>query len=236
MNDGVKIDFAGEMVMLYLNYSWNPAGDNAINVLETEGRENPELVWNSFNFKSTVKGNFLSPNTNTKFKNAIGNIDLLKSGRFPLRVNGVLWSRLHSQDLDMAYSLVFNGSGNLHSKLSIFYYNNMVEFSNADCRIRSDEGNSRADKKFPYIVLVSAKNENYQVSVRLYDHEEIVESEIVSEVTFLGSLANRVSGLITKYPKTMKLRSSADLSIVNNMNHDEFNGISAICEYLDVEK
>ena len=236
MNDGVKIDFAGEMVMLYLNYSWSPDDKNAIDVLEKEGRESQEFVWSSFNFRSTVKGNFVSPNTNAKFKNAIGNIDLLKSEKFPLKVNGFLWSRLHSQDLDMAYSLVFNGSVNLHSKLSIFYYNNLVEFSNVDCIISRDEGNSRADKKFPYIVLVSAKSENYQVSLKLYDHEVIVESEIVSEVNFLGSLANRVSGLITRYPKTMKLRSSADLSIVNNLNHDEFNGIWAICEYLDVEK
>ena len=236
MNDGVKIDFAGEMVMLYLNYSWNPDDYNAINVLEKEDRGNPEIVWNSFNFRSTVKGNFVSPNTNAKFKNAVGNIDLLKSEKFPLKVNGVLWSRLHSQDLEMAYSLVFNGSVNLLSKLSIFYYNNLVEFSNVDCRITRDEGNSRSDKKFPYLILVSAKNENFQVSVRLYDHEEIAESEIVSEVNFLGNLANRVSGLITRYPKTMKLRSSADLSIVNNMNHDEFSAISAICEYLGVEK
>ncbi|MFZ0281488.1 MAG: hypothetical protein WAL29_07550 [Bacteroidales bacterium] len=236
MKDTVKIEFASELIMFYLNYTWEHNAYSLIDALEKVSSENKEAVWNSFNFKSYVKGNFVSPNTNAEFNNATGNIDFLKSEISPQKVSGHLWSRLHSKDLDMAYSLVLNGSGKQHSKLSFLNKDNLIEFSDVDYKISNETVSPGSGIKFPGNILLTAKNENYQVSVILHDHVEIAVNELATEATFLVSLMKRLPGLKARSPKTVRLHAIADVSIVNSASGYEFKGIPAICEYPGIEK
>ncbi len=75
----VKIEFATELVMIYLNYTWDQSGTSPLEVFARENKGNDLLTWNSYNFKSFVKGNLITPNTSAEFINAPGNIDLVKS-------------------------------------------------------------------------------------------------------------------------------------------------------------
>ena len=79
--DAVKIEFSFDLVMLYLNYTWDKQTSNPLNVLGKVKADDNPVVWNSFNYESIVKGNFVTPNISSEFVNASGNIDLVKSKR-----------------------------------------------------------------------------------------------------------------------------------------------------------
>ncbi len=136
----------------------------------------------------------------------------------------------------MAFSLVLNGSGKLHSKLSFLTKDNLIEFSDVEYKITNETISPKSGIKFPGNILLTAKNENYQVSVILHDNMEIPENELATEATFLESLVRRLPGLKVKSPRTVRLHAIANVTIINSTSRDEFNGISAICEYPDIEK
>ena len=138
-DDTVKIEFATELVMIYLNYTWDQSGTSPLEVFARENKENDLLTWNSYDFKSFVKGNLITPNTSAEFINATGNIDLVKSKKIPSGVKGLLWSRLHNKDIDLAYSFIFNKEKKNDSKMYLLHEKNLLEFSDIDYHAGKDK-------------------------------------------------------------------------------------------------
>ena len=59
--DEVKIEFSSNLVMIYLNYTWEQKGINPKDELGKDIAENDIIQWNSFDFQSYVKGHFITP-------------------------------------------------------------------------------------------------------------------------------------------------------------------------------
>jgi hypothetical protein len=51
-------------------------------------------------------------------------------------LKGLLWSRLHYEDLDLAYSFIFNTDNESDSKLYLLHNKIITEFSDLDYHVR----------------------------------------------------------------------------------------------------
>ena len=235
-DDSVKIEFATELVMIYLNYTLVQSGTSILNVLAREKKEDDFLTWNSSNFKCLVKGNLITSNTSAEFINAAGNIDLVKSSRIPSGVKGLLWSRLQNKDIDLAYSFIFNKERKNDSKMYILYEKNLLEFSDVDFRSTKDKLSSRLSIKYPDNIQLCAKNESHKVSVSIYNQSEAGTGELVNNFDFLGRLFNKFLRRFTGNPSGLRLHAIADVTINNNLTSTEFKGITSISEYVSFAK
>ena len=234
-DDTIKIEFATELVMIYLNYTWDQSGTSPLEVFARENKGNDLLTWNSYNFKSFVKGNLITPNTSAEFINAPGNIDLVKSDRIPSGVKGLLWSRLQNKDIDLAYSFIFNKEKKNESKMYLLHEKNLLEFSDIEYHAGNDKI-SQGLSKYPDSIQLSAKNDSFQVSVNIRCQSEAGTSELVNNFDFIGRLFNRFLRRSTGNPNGLRLQGIADVTITNNLIRTEFQGINSLSEYVSFVK
>jgi len=235
-DDAVKVEFATNIVMIYLNYAWNREGTSPLEVLNKENTEDKVLAWNSYDFKSFVKGNFVTPNTRAEFNNAAGNIDLVKSKKIPKGVNGILWSRLHHKDIDLTYSFIFCRNKKSISKMFLLHENNLNEFSEIVYQSSKEKFSSRSSGKYPENFQIFAKNETCQVSVNTHNVSETFINELVNDLDFTGKL---FSGFLRRYtgnPKGLRLLSIADVTIINEQRRTELNGLISFSDYVSFRK
>jgi len=235
-DETVKIEFATELVMIYLNYTWDQSGTSPFEVLARENKGNDFLTWNSYNFKSFVKGNLITPNTSAEFINAAGNIDLVKSDGIPSGVKGLLWSRLQNKDIDLSYSFIFNKERKNDSKMYLLYEKNLLEFSDIDYSPGRDKLSPGLLIKYPDTIRLLATNESHRVSVNIYNQSEAGTGELVNNFDFIGRLFNRFLRRQTGNPNGLRLQAIADVTINNNHTSTEFKGITSISEYVSFVK
>ena len=233
--DEVKIEFSSNLVMIYLNYTWD---QKSINPKEEIGKDiegNDIIQWNSFDFRSYVRGHFITPYSTTEFKNAIGNIDLVKARKIPAMLKGLLWIRLHIEDLDLAFSFIFNTDNKPDSKLYLLHNKNLTEFSNLDYHVSKEKVSPQISVRYPDDILLIAKNDNYEVSVNVYDNVEVNDREMV-DTGFMGRISDKLSWRSIGNPKGLRLLAKADIVIHNNLVRTEFKGITSISEYVSFAK
>jgi hypothetical protein len=232
--DSVKVEFSSDLVMLYLNYSWNQNVTGPLTVLGKEVTGKDVLTWNSFDFRSFVKGSMITPNNSVDFTDVPGNIDLVKTSRlrFKIPVSRLIWSRLHHQDIDLSYSSVFDRSKKSDSKLFLSIDKKVIEFSDVNYSGCNDKVSSRSSVKYPNNILLTAKNDNYQVSVSIYDHSEVNVNEMVNNIDLTGKLLTSLYTRIYGNPKELRLQAKADIILSNNNTRTEIHNISSIGEYI----
>jgi hypothetical protein len=233
-DDSVKVEFSSDLVMLYLNYTWDKNAAGPLTVLGKDVSGKDVLSWNSFDFRSNVKGSLITPNNSADFNDAPGNIDLLKTSRLRLRipVSRLIWSRLHHQDIDLSYSSVLDRTKKSDSKLCLSINNKVIEFSEVNYSDCNEKISRRFSVKYPNNILLTAKNEDYRVSVTIYDHTEVNVSEMVNNIDFTGKL---ITGFYTRLhgnPRELKLLARADVLLTNNYLRTEIRNISWISEYV----
>jgi hypothetical protein len=233
--DEVKIEFSSNLVMIYLNYTWEQRGINPKDELGKDIAEIDIIQWNSFDFRSYVKGHFITPYSTTEFKNAIGNIDLVKARKFPAMLKGLLWSRLHIEDIDLAFSFIFNTDNKPDSKLYLLHNKNISEFSNLIYHVSKEKVSSQISVRYPDDIELIAKNDNYEVTVNLYDNVEVDDREMV-DTGFMGRISDSLSWRSIGNPKGLRLLAKADIVIQNNLVRTEFKGITSISEYVSFIK
>jgi hypothetical protein len=233
--DEVKIEFSSNLVMIYLNYIWEPKGINPKDELGKDIAEFDIIQWNSFDFRSYVKGHFITPYSTTEFKNAIGNIDLVKARKFPTMLKGLLWSRLHIEDLDLAFSFIFNTDNKPESKLYLLHNKNISEFSNLIYNVSKEKVSSQISVRYPDDIQLIAKNDSYEVTVNIHDSVEVDDREMV-DTGFLGRISDNLSWRSIGNPKGLRLLAKADIVIHKNLVRTEFKGITSISEYVSFIK
>jgi hypothetical protein len=230
--DTVKIEFSFDMVMLYLNYTWAKQTSNPLNALGKTNAQNNPVVWNSFDFESVVRGSFITPNTSAEFINSVGNIDLVKSKKIQLGINGLLWSRLHDKEIDLAYSFILNKSRKSDSRLFLLHDKRVIQFSDIEYHIIKEKVSRRSSVKYPDNIVVTARNDEYQVSVNIHDHSEVIINEMVNNVDFFGKIFSLLINRLSGNPKELKMLAKADVVINNNMAQTEYSGIASVSNYV----
>ncbi|HBC77900.1 MAG TPA: hypothetical protein DCZ51_04680, partial [Bacteroidales bacterium] len=225
-DDSVKIEFATELIMIYLNYSLFRAETSPLKVLSADNKEKDSLTWKSYNFRSLVKGNLITPNTSAEFINAAGNIDLLRSKRIPSDVKGLLWSRLQNKDIDLAFSFIFNKDRKNDSRMYLRYEKNLLEFSEIEYSAGKDRISPRLFIKYPDSVRLLATNESHRISINIYDQAEAGTGELVNSFDLIGKLFNGFLRRLTGNPNGLRLLAFADVTINNNLTSTEFKGIT----------
>jgi len=235
-DDSVKIEFATELIMIYLNYSLFRAETSPLKVLSADNKEKDSLTWKSYNFRSLVKGNLITPNTSAEFINAAGNIDLLRSKRIPSDVKGLLWSRLQNKDIDLAFSFIFNKDRKNDSRMFLRYEKNLLEFSEIEYSAGKDRISPRLFIKYPDSVRLLATNESHRISINIYDQAEAGTGELVNSFDLIGKLFNGFLRRLTGNPNGLRLLAFADVTINNNLTSTEFKGITSISEYVSFIK
>ncbi|HBZ20427.1 MAG TPA: hypothetical protein DEO60_04800, partial [Bacteroidales bacterium] len=216
-DDSVKIEFATELIMIYLNYSLFRAETSPLKVLSADNKEKDSLTWKSYNFRSLVKGNLITPNTSAEFINAAGNIDLLRSKRIPSDVKGLLWSRLQNKDIDLAFSFIFNKDRKNDSRMFLRYEKNLLEFSEIEYSAGKDRISPRLFIKYPDSVKLLATNESHRISINIYDQAEAGTGELVNSFDLIGKLFNGFLRRLTGNPNGLRLLAFADVTINNNL-------------------
>jgi len=233
--DEVKIEFSSNLVMIYLNYTWDQRGINPKVELGKDIEGNDIIQWNSFDFRSQVKGHFITPYSTTEFKNAIGNIDLVKARTIPAMLRGLFWSRLHLEDLDLSFSFIFNSDNKPDSKLYILHNKNITVFSNLDYNLIKEKVSTQQSIRYPDEIRLFAKNDNYEVTVNIHDNIEVNDREMV-DTGFIGRISDILSWRSIGNPKGLRLLAKADIVIHNNLVRTEFKGITSISEYVSFVK
>lgn len=229
--DEIKIEFSSNLFMVYLNYTWEQLGPTPKSELGKDITGKDIIRWNSFDFRSLVKGHFITPYSTAEFKNALGNIDLVKSGKFPTMVKGLLWSRLHHEDLDLAYSLIINTSKKTDSKLYLLHNKNIVEFSDIDYQVHKERISSQISVRYPDDIRLYTKNEDYEVSVNIHDNFEVNDKEM-TETGIMERITDNLAWRQIGNPKGLRLLAKADIIINKNLVRTEFSGITSISEYI----
>jgi len=233
-DDSVKVEFSSDLVMIYLNYAWDATGSSPLAVLGKEVTRKDIVTWNSFDFRSFVKGSLITPNINADFTEVPGNIDLVKTSRLRLKtpVRGLLWSRLHHQDIGLSYSTIFDRSKKSDSVLYLSFDKQVIEFSDVDYRGSNEKISRRSSIKYPSDILLTAKNDTYQVSVSIHDHSEVNINELVNNIDFTGKLLRGYYTRLHGNPKELRLLAKADVILSNNSTRTEIHDIDSISEYI----
>ncbi|MDP4222612.1 MAG: hypothetical protein Q8868_04790 [Bacteroidota bacterium] len=233
-DDSVKVEFSSDLVMIYLNYSWDQTETSPLTVLSKEISGKEIITWNSFDFKSRVKGSMITPNNSADFTNVPGNIDLLKTARlrFIKPVRSMMWSRLHHQDVDLSYSSVSDKTNKSDSKLLISINKKILEFSDIQCQSSNEKTSLKSSVKYPSNILLTAKNDNYNVSVSIHDHSEVNINELINDIDFKGKLYRSYYTRFHGKPKELRLFAKADVVINNNFTRTEIHNINSISEYI----
>jgi hypothetical protein len=233
-DDSVKVEFSSELVMIYLNYTWDQNVVSPITVLGKEVTGKDVVTWNSFDFRSYVKGSLITPNISADFTGVPGNIDLVKTSRlrFKTPVSGLLWSRLHHQDIDLSYSTIFDRSNKSDSRLFLSFDKKVIEFSDVDYLGSNEKISRRSSVKYPSNIQLTAKNEFYHVSVSIYDHSEINVNELINNIDFIGRLLTGFYTRLYGNPKELRLLAKADVVLSSNYSKTEIHDINSISEYI----
>ena len=233
-DDSVKVEFSSELVMIYLNYTWDQNATSPLTVLGKDVTRKDVLTWNSFDYRSYVKGSLITPNINADFSEVPGNIDLVKTSGLRLKtpVRGLIWSRLHHKDIGLSYSTIFNRSNKSDSRLFLSFNKEVIEFSDVDYLGSNEKISRRSSVKYPSNILLTAKNDNYQVSVSIHDHSEINVNEMINNIDLTGRL---LTGLYTRLhgnPKELRLLAKADVILSNKSARTEIHNINSVSEYV----
>jgi hypothetical protein len=220
--------------MMYLNYAWDQNVTSPVAVLGKEVTGKDVVTWNSFDFRSYVKGSLITPNISAEFTKAPGNIDLIKTSRLRLKtpVSGLLWSRLHHRDIDLSYSTVFDLSNKSDSRLFLSFDKEVIEFSDVDYHGSNEKVSRRSSVKYPSNILLTAKNDNYQVSVNIHDHSEVNINELINNIDLTGRLLTGFYTRLHGNPKELRLLAKADVILSNNSIRTEIHNINSISEYV----
>jgi len=234
--DAVKIEFSFDLVMLYLNYSWDRQTSNPLNVLGKVNSEDNQVVWSSFDYQSVVKGNFVTPNISSEFINASGNIDLVKSRKVTLGTNYLIWSRLHDKEIDLAYSFIMKKAQKSDSKLSLLHNKKLIQFSDIEYQVSKEKVSRKSSVKYPDNILLTADNDEYQILVKIHDHSEVIINEMLNNIDFVGKLFSLLFRRLSGNPKGLKLRAKADIVINNRLTKTEYKGIASISDYVSFIK
>ena len=237
-DDSVKVEFSSDLVMLYLNYAW---GQNVTSPLAVLGKEiigKEVLKWNSFDFRSYVKGSLITPNNSADFTDVPGNIDLVKTSRLRLMkpIKGLIWNRLHHQDMDLSYFSVFNLSKKPDSKLFLSFEKEVIEFSDVEYSYSDEKESRKSLVKYPGNVLLTAKNENYQISVNIHDYSEVIVNELVNNIDLTGKFFTRLYSRLYGNPKELRLQAKADVILSNAHTRTEVHNINSISEYVSFSR
>jgi hypothetical protein len=233
--DEVKIEFSSNLVMIYLNYTWESKGITPKSELGKDLTGNDIVNWNSFDFRSYVKGHFITPYSTTEFINASGNIDLVKAKKFPAMLKGLLWSRLHNEDIDLAYSVILNADREPYNKLYLLHNKNIIEFSDIDYRVDREKVSSQISVRYPDNIRLNAKNGNYKVSVSIHDNFEVNDKEMI-DISFLDRIRENWLWRSIGNPKGLRLLAIADIIIDNNLGRTEYSGLTSVSEYVSFGK
>ena len=234
--DAVKIEFSFDLVMLYLNYTWDKQTSNPLNVLAKVTADDNPVVWNSFNYESIVKGNFVTPNISSEFVNASGNIDLVKSKRLSIGANYLIWSRLHDREIDLAYSFIINKTQKSDSRLILQHNNKLIQFSDIEYQVTKEKVSRVSSVKYPDNIILTASNKEYQISVNIHDHSEVIINEMLNNIDFAGKLFSLFFRRFSGNPKGLKLRAKADIIISSHLTKTEYKGIASISDYVCFSK
>lgn len=234
--DAVKVEFSFDTLMLYLNYTWEKQTKNPLNVLGKMITENNPIAWNSFDFKGFVKGNLVTPNASAEFNNATGNIDLIKSKEIRLKADGLLWSRLHHKEIDLACSGIINKAGKSDYQLHVLYNNKLILFSDINYEVKQETLSPKSSVRYPDNILLTSKNEEYQISVFVHGTSEVIVNEMVNSVDFIGRLFAWLYRRMSGNPREIILMAKADVILKNGAKVTEFNGITVISEYTGFAK
>jgi hypothetical protein len=237
-DDSVKVEFSSELVMIYLNFTWDQNKTSPITELGKEAFGNDAFTWNSFDFRGSVKGNFITALTSLEFNEAAGNIDLIKTKRFPFEVpvHSLLWSRLQDKEVNLAYSFIFNRVRKSDSKLLILHSKKLVEFSDIEYHVIKEKVSQNSSVKYPESIHLTAKNNEYQVSIDVHDHTEINVIQLFNDIDFIGKLFTFLFRSVSGNPKQLSLLAQADVIIYNKLTRTEFNGVMSISDYVSFSK
>lgn len=233
--DEIKIEFSSNLLMAYLNFTWNQSGTSPKEELGKDPVGNNILQWNSFNFKSLVKGHFITPYSTTEFKYALGNIEMVKAGKFPAMVKGLLWSRLHHKEIDLTFSLIFNNSKKNDTNLQLLHNNKIIEFSDIDYDITKEKISSQKSVLYPDRMNLHAKNEDYEIALNIHDNFEVIDKDMAG-IGFIDRINDAYSLRQIGNPKGLRLLSKADIIIKNNLTSIKMDGVTSISEYVCFSK
>ncbi len=233
-DDSVKVEFSSDMVMIYLNYSWDQTESGPLSVLSKEVSGKEVITWNSYNFKSRIKGSLITPNNSADFTNITGNIDLVKTARlrFIKPVRSLMWSRMHNKDIELSYTSVSDRTNKSDTKLTLSYNQKVIEFSNVECQSSNEKKSRRSLIKYPSNLLLTAKDDHYNISVSIHDHTEVNINELINDIDFKGRLFKSYYTRFHGKPKEIRLSAKADIVINDNFTSTEIRNINSISEYV----
>lgn len=228
----VKLEFASDTVMIYLNFSCINSNSDLLNSFSNSGITNGPFTIKSCNYENLVKGCLVTPNNKVEFNNASGNIDMIFSNEAKPRFKSLLWCRLHSKELDIAYTVIHNGAEKSKTSLNLFHNNKLVRFSEVDLHSDKERFSYRTKIKYPGDLLLKARNDDYQMILNIREQTEVTVSEKVDNLNIFDRMIIRLFRVLTGNQKEINLISGADVSINNHSEQMDYKNVTSITEYV----
>lgn len=192
------------------------------------------LNWRPGFIKSKVNGSLRINDCHIKVIDSFGYTDLVSIKNIPLKVpvSRLLWSRLHSGNIDLTYSLIINKNNSSDSKLFAIVDNKAMEFSNLDLSVREETAYSRLSIIYPSIYSIYAKDKDNEISLEIFDQNPAIINEFMDVKDQAGRLMSSLARHISGDPKGIKFMAKANIILKKDLVIKEFHGLPMISEYV----
>ncbi len=192
------------------------------------------LTWEPLHIKSNVSGCIKHDTGTITIIDSPGYTDLVKIKKIPLKIPArrLFWGRLHSEDIDLTFSLIINKDNSTNSKLFLRMDNQIMEFSNLDLYIQEESASSGLSIIYPGRYSINARNGTCKISMEIYDQNAMIYNEFMDVNDQAGQLLSALVRYISHDPKGIKFMAKADIILKNNLIIKEFHSLHLISEYV----
>jgi hypothetical protein len=192
------------------------------------------LNWRPVYIKSKVNGSIRTNGRNINIVNSHGYADLVRIKNIPLKipVGRLLWGRLHSENIDLTFSLIINKNNSSDSKLFLTVDNEAMVFSNLNLSVREETAYSRLSIIYPGRYLINARLKDNEISLEIYDQNAAIINEFMNVRDQTGRLLSALARHISGDPKGIKFIARADIVLKNKLIIKEFHGLPMVSEYV----
>ncbi len=196
--------------------------------------KNGVIDWIPILTKSHVEGTIKLGSKYIPMNNYNGYVDYVHTDIFPIKnpVSELYWGRLHSNDIDLTYSIVYvKNEKKYYSSCICRINNNFIRTDKCNLIILKKDWSSKLNLEYPRIISMDFYFNSFHIVLSLEQGKKLVESGVFDEQQNMNHLFVKFLKWISKNPRGIKFLSKGEVEIKES-NSIKVLGSQLISEYI----
>jgi len=234
-NGGCKINLDFENCQINLVYKSNTIKWPDSSILLSNLKKN-NLEWIPLILCGSVSGRVISSGQVNTYRNAPGYCDEVISTFLPwkLPVKQLYWGRFHHKLINLSFSILQDSKSLLNvSRLYLDVNGNFYVLTGLSIDILERKKNGNMNLTYVDKYMIQGHKDDLSISIEVSDHHEMILNDFMDYAGKYGTIATAILRWISRDPRGIKFRASANIIIHLNEKEYSIENASLVDEYVE---